>query len=76
MLTGVLSFVVMYEPEFSLVQTVGEYFHLVDTEYLNQPPLNLTLYDDVAPVCYDAMWTLALALNRTIAGMIMLFFLS
>ena len=37
-------------------------------EYLERPPLNVTLYDDVAPVCYDAMWTLALALNNTITG--------
>jgi gamma-aminobutyric acid type B receptor len=45
--------------------TVREYFDKVE-EYLERPPLNVTLYDDVAPVCYDAMWTLALALNNTI----------
>lgn len=46
--------------------TVDEYFDTVDLGYLNKPPLNLSFYDDVAPVCYDAMWTLALALNNTI----------
>lgn len=50
------------------IQSVGEYFRMVDN-YLNIPPLNLELYDDVAPVCYDAMWTLALAINKTIAGL-------
>ena len=48
-------------------QTVGEYLTRAE-DYLKQPPLNVNKTDDVAPVCYDAMWTLALALNKTIAG--------
>ena len=56
---------------FLAIQTVGEYFDTVNADYITEPPkppLNLTVYDDLAPVCFDAMWTLALALNSTIQG--------
>ena len=36
--------------------------------YVSQPPLNLSLIEG-AGFCYDATWTLARALNRTINGM-------
>ena len=50
------------------MQTVGEYFDTVNSSYIDKPPLYIEFTDDVAPVCYDAMWTLALALNNTIEG--------
>ena len=37
-------------------------------EEVGKPPLNLSSSDDLAPACYDGMWTFAYALNRTIAG--------
>ena len=58
----------IYTCMYLTMQTVDEYFDTVDLGYLDKLPLNLSFYDDVAPVCYDAMWTLALALNNTIEG--------
>jgi gamma-aminobutyric acid type B receptor len=44
--------------------TIGEYLRL-EREYDGRPPLNTTV-DDLSPVCYDAMFTFAYALNSTI----------
>ena len=51
-----------------MYKTVAEYFDRVRSDYVNKPPLNLSMDDDLAPVCYDAMWTFALALNTTMTG--------
>ena len=34
-------------------------------QYLNQPPLNVTL-SKYSQYCYDATWTLVYALNKTL----------
>ena len=52
---------------YTYTQTVGEYYRR-EKRYLDVPPLNVSMADFVAPVCYDAMWSLALAINSTITG--------
>ena len=56
-------------------QTVSEYLE-IEKQYVNRPPLNLSSVDDLSPVCYDAMWTFAYALNNTIAGITFLLFIT
>ena len=51
-------------------QTVEEYYRREKEEYIDKPPLNLSSSDDLSSTCYDAMWTFANALKRTIAGMV------
>lgn len=46
------------------VQTGGE-FLAEERKFLGQPPLNLT-YIEYSQYCYDATWTLAYALNKTL----------
>ena len=49
-------------------QTVNQY-SVLEEQYTNRPPLNLSHADVISPTCYDAMWTFAYALNHTLAGM-------
>ena len=49
------------------LQTIEEYLNR-ESEYLGRPPLNISVVDDLSPVCYDAMYTFAYALNNTING--------
>lgn len=64
----------MYSLNYDIFQTIGEYLDR-EEEYLEQPPLKVHQRDDVAPVCYDAMWSFALALNKTIAGIIIMIYM-
>ena len=48
------------------LQTGGEFIDEEKT-FLNQPPLNLNM-SDYSQYCYDATWTLAYAINKTISG--------
>ena len=57
----------VYNYTYLTMQTVAEYYKR-EEDLKGKPPLNLSSFDDVAPVCYDAMWTFALALNNTIEG--------
>ena len=49
-------------------QTLGTYFDQVKCDYVNTPPLNMSMDCDLAAVCYGAMWTFALTPNKTIMG--------
>jgi hypothetical protein len=48
------------------IQTGDEYLNQEDT-FLGKPPLNLS-YDAYSQYCHDATWTLAYALNKTLAS--------
>ena len=49
------------------IQTGAEYFD-EENAHLNNEPFNLTKLE-YAQYCYDATWTLAYALNKTINGL-------
>ena len=48
------------------LQTGGEFIR-EESAFLNKPPLNIT-YLEFSQYCYDGVWTLAYALNKTING--------
>ena len=49
-----------------ILQTGGEFLD-EEKKFLNQPPLNLSK-SDFSEYCYDATWTLAYAINKTVSG--------
>lgn len=54
-----------------ILQVVRDYFKDY-TRRLGCPEFNATNNTEYSPYCYDATWVLALALNKTVAGMCLL----